>query len=108
MALKNPDAIAAVVTALRLTYGDETARAMLVGSMSLAALIETMFSASVERRDAVRYVASALDDLAISPEPGPAPSLRLRKSWLVSCRRHGDRDANRRLSSKDVWLRLPV
>ncbi|MFC7698255.1 hypothetical protein ACFQX9_16255 [Bradyrhizobium sp. GCM10028915] len=71
MALKNPDAIAAVVTALRLTYGDETARAMLVGGMNLAALIEAMFSASVERRDAVRYVASALDDFAISPEPGP-------------------------------------
>lgn len=56
MTLKNPDAIAAVVTALRLTHGDETARAMLVGGMSLAALTEAMFSAPVERRDAVRYV----------------------------------------------------
>jgi hypothetical protein len=76
VALKNPDAIAAVVTALRLTYGDETARAMLVGGMSLAALIEAMFSAPVERRDAVRYVASALDDFAISPELGPVWHLR--------------------------------
>jgi hypothetical protein len=76
VALKNPDAIAAVVTALRLTHGDEMARAMLVGGMSLAALIEAMFSASIERRDAIRYVASALDDFAISPEPGPVWHLR--------------------------------
>ncbi|WP_247400689.1 hypothetical protein [Bradyrhizobium sp. 76] len=97
MALKNPDAIAADVTALRLTYGDETARAMLVGGMSLAALIEAMFSASVERRDAVRYVASALDGLRhlAGTRPRLAPSLRLRKSWLVSRRRYGDCDANR-------------
>lgn len=45
VALKNPDAIAVIVTALRLTRGDEAARAMLVGGMSLAALIDTMFSA---------------------------------------------------------------
>jgi hypothetical protein len=44
--------------------------------VSLAALIEAMFSAPVERRDAVRYVASALDDFAISPELGPVWHLR--------------------------------
>ncbi|WP_377831251.1 hypothetical protein ACFKHW_38955 (plasmid) [Bradyrhizobium lupini] len=34
VALKNPDAIAVIVTALRLSRGDEAARAMLVGGMS--------------------------------------------------------------------------
>jgi hypothetical protein len=53
VALKNTDAIAAVVTALRLTHGDDMARVMLVGGMSPAALIQAMFSASIERRDAV-------------------------------------------------------
>jgi hypothetical protein len=110
VALKNPDAIAAVVTALRLTYGDETARAMLVGGMSLAALIEAMFSASVERRDAVRYVASALDDLAISPGPGPVWHLRYVYESHGSFRVVDMEIATPTgtLSSKDVWLRLPV
>ncbi|WP_346731080.1 hypothetical protein [Bradyrhizobium sp. 35] len=76
MALKNPDAIAVIVTALRLTHGDEAARAMLVGGMSLAALIDAMFSAPVGRRDAVHNITSALDDFAISPELGPAWHLR--------------------------------
>ncbi|MGY4352189.1 hypothetical protein ACVWXM_008682 [Bradyrhizobium sp. GM7.3] len=56
MALKKPDAIAIVVTVLRLIHGDEAARAMLIGGMSLGALTEAMFSAPVERRDAVRYL----------------------------------------------------
>jgi hypothetical protein len=108
VALKNPDAIAAVVTALRLTHGDETARAMLVGGMSLAALIEAMFSAPVERRDAVRYVASALDDLAISPEPGPVWHLRYVYESHGSFRVVDMEIATPTgtLSSKDVRLRL--
>jgi hypothetical protein len=110
VALKNPDAIAAVVTALRLTHGDEMARAMLVGGMSLAALIEAMFSASIERRDAIRYVASALDDFAISPEPGPVWHLRYVYESHGSFRVVDMEIATPTgtLSSKDVWLRLPV
>nr|WP_249802285.1 MULTISPECIES: hypothetical protein [unclassified Bradyrhizobium] len=110
VALKNPDAIAAIVTALRLTHGDETARAMLVGGMSLAALIEAMFSAPVERRDAVRYVASALDDFAISPQLGPVWHLRYvyedKGSFRVVDMEISTPTGT--LSSKYVWLRLPV
>jgi hypothetical protein len=71
VALKNPEAVAVIVTALRLTHGDEAARAMLVDGMSMAALLDVMFSAPIARRDAVHNITSALDDFAISPELGP-------------------------------------
>ena len=110
VALKNPDAIAAIVTALRLTHGDEAARTTLVGGLSLAALIEAMFSAPVERRDAVRYVATALDDFTISPELGPVWHLRYIYETHGSFRVVDMEIATPTgtLSSKDVWLRLPV
>nr|WP_249808480.1 hypothetical protein [Bradyrhizobium sp. 87] len=109
VALKNPDAIAIIVTALRLTHGDEAARAMLVGGMSLTALIEAMFSAPVGRRDAVHNITSALDDFAISPELGPVWHL------CYVYENHGSfrvvdmeiATPTGTLSSKDVWLRLP-
>jgi hypothetical protein len=44
VSLKNPDAIAALVSVLRLVHGDEVARTMLQEGMSLATLMETMFS----------------------------------------------------------------
>jgi hypothetical protein len=49
---------------------------MLQEGMSLATLMDTMFSAPIAHRDAVRYVASALDDFAITPELGPVWHLR--------------------------------
>jgi len=105
VALKNPDAIAAIVTALRLTQGDQPARTMLVGSMSLAA----RFSAPVERRDAVGYVASALDDFANSPGLGPVWHLRYAHESHGSFRVVDLEIApTGTLSSKDIWLRLPV
>lgn len=109
VALKNPDAIALIVTVLRLTHGDEAARAMLVGGMSLAALIEAMFSVPVERRDAVRYVAAALDDFAISPELGPVWHLRYVHENQGSFRVVDMEIATPTgtLSGKDVWLCLP-
>ncbi|UPJ40112.1 hypothetical protein IVB40_22660 [Bradyrhizobium sp. 40] len=110
MALKNPDAIAVIVTALRLSHGDEAARAMLVGGMSLAALIETMFSAPIGRRDAVHNITRALDDFAISPEPGPVWHLRYVYESHGSFRVVDMEIATPTgtLSSKDVWLRLLV
>lgn len=44
--------------------------------MSLATLMDTMFSAPIAHRDAVRYVATALDDFAITPELGSVWHLR--------------------------------
>ncbi|MGY4429506.1 hypothetical protein ACVWWO_001983 [Bradyrhizobium sp. F1.13.1] len=110
MTLKNPDAIAVILTALRLSHGDEAARAMLVDGMSLAALIETMFSAPIGRRDAVHNIARALDDFALSPELGPVWHLRYVYESHGSFRVVDMEIATPTgtLSSKDVWLRLPV
>lgn len=52
--MKNPDAIAVIVSALRHVHGDDIARMMLVEGMSLANLIDAMFSAPLAHRDAVR------------------------------------------------------
>jgi hypothetical protein len=84
---------------------------MLVEGMSLATLIEAMFSAPVPHRDAVRNIASALEDFAISPDLGPMWHLR----YIYEGRRGSFRVVNMEiatptgtLTSKDIWLRLPV
>ncbi|MCK1343286.1 hypothetical protein IVB06_16160 [Bradyrhizobium sp. 171] len=107
---EEPDAIAVIVTALRLSHGDEAARAMLVGGMSLAVLIETMFSAPIGRRDAVHNITRALDDFAISPELGTVWHLRYVYESHGSFRVVDMEIATPTgtLSSKDVWLRLLV
>lgn len=99
------------MSALRLAHSDQAARAMLVEGMSLATLIEAMFSAPVPHRDAVRNIASALEDFAISPDLGPMWHLR----YIYEGRRGSFRVVNMEiatptgtLTSKDIWLRLPV
>ncbi|WP_426614666.1 hypothetical protein [Bradyrhizobium sp. McL0616] len=111
MTLKNPDAIAIIVTALRLTHGDECARAMLVDGMSLATLLDAMFSAPIARRDAVHNITVALDDFAISPDVGPLWHLKYVYDDQPGSFRVADMEIatpTGTLSSKDVWLRLPV
>ncbi|UPK38104.1 hypothetical protein IVB18_13010 [Bradyrhizobium sp. 186] len=111
MPLKNPDAIAALVSALRLVYGDEVARTMLLEGMSLATLLDAMFSAPIAHRDAVRYVASALDDFAVTPELGPVWHLRYLYDDEPGSFRVLDMEIATpagTLSSNDLWLRLPV
>jgi hypothetical protein len=109
--LKNPDAIAAVVAALRLVYGDEVARITLVEGMTLATLIDAVFSAPIAHRDAVHNITSALDDFAISPELGPVWHLRYLYEDRPGSFHVVDMEIatpTGTLSSKDVWLRLPV
>lgn len=111
MPLKNPDAIASVVSALRLVYGDGAARTMLLEGMSLATLKDTMFSAPIAHRDAVRYIANALDDFAIAPELGPVWHLRYLYDDQPGSFRVIDMEIATpagTLSSNDLWLRLPV
>jgi hypothetical protein len=111
MPLKNPEAVAVIVTALRLTHGDEAARSMLVNGMSLAALIEAMFASPIGRRDAVHNISSALDDFAITPDPGPVWHLHYVYDDQPGSFRVVDMEIATpagTLSSKDVWLRLPV
>lgn len=111
MSLKNPDAIAALVSVLRLVHGDEVARTMLQEGLSLATRIDTMFSAPIAHRDAVRYVASALDDFAITPALGPVWHLRYLYDDQPGSFRVVDMEIATpagTLSSNDLWLRLPV
>lgn len=109
VSLKNPDAVASIVAALRHIYGDEVARLMLVEGMSLANLIEAMFSSAMAHREAVRAITDGLDDFVISPDLGLMWHLR----YI-----YGDQPGSLHvvdieiatpdgtLASKDVWLRL--
>ncbi|WP_342739754.1 hypothetical protein [Bradyrhizobium sp. B117] len=109
VSLKNPDAVAAIVAALRHVYGDEVARMMLVGGMSLATLIDAMFSAPLTHRQAVRAITDGLDDFVISPDLGLMWHLK-----YIYGDEPGSLDVvdmeiatmNGTLASKDVWLRL--
>jgi hypothetical protein len=69
--LKNPDAVAAVVSALRHVHGDEAARIMLAEGVTLAKVLKAMFSAPIAHRDAVRFIADSFEDFILSPDPGP-------------------------------------
>ncbi len=70
VSLKNPDAVAAIVAALRQVYGDEVARLMLIEGMSLANLIDAMSSGPLAHRDAIKAITDGLDDFVISPDLG--------------------------------------
>ncbi|AWM04838.1 hypothetical protein [Bradyrhizobium amphicarpaeae] len=110
VALKNPDAVAAIVTALRHVYGDEIARLMLVEGMSLADLIDAMFSAPLTHREAVRDITDGLDDFVISPDLGLMWHLRYVYSDEPGSLHVVDMEIatpNGTLASRDVWLRLP-
>ncbi|MBB4361288.1 MULTISPECIES: hypothetical protein [unclassified Bradyrhizobium] len=109
VALKNPDAVAAIVSALRHVYGDEVARLMLVEGMSLADLIDAMFSAPLTHREAVRDITDGLDDFVISPDLGPMWHLRYIYGDEPGSLHVVDMEIatpNGTLASRDVWLRL--
>ena len=107
MSLKNPDAIAAIVSALRHVHGDDIARMMLVEGMSLANLIDAMFSAPLTHREAVRAMTDGLDDFVITPDLGLIWHLKYvygDHSLHVVDLEIATPDGT--LASKDVWLRL--
>lgn len=109
VSLKNPDAVAAIVAALRHVYGDEVARLLLVEGMSLANLIDAMSSAPLTHREALRAITDGLDDFVISPDLG--------RMWHLKYI-YGDQPGSLHvvdmeiatpsgtLASKDIWLRL--
>jgi hypothetical protein len=66
--------------------GLEAARAMLVGGMSLAALIEAMFSAPVGRRDAVHNVTSLFRRKFSASATPRTPTVGLQKRFPSSGR----------------------
>ena len=109
VSLKNPDAVAAIVAALRHVYGDEVARLLLVEGMSLATLIDAMSSAPLTHREAIRAITDGLDDFVFSPDLG--------RMWHLKYI-YGDQPGSLlvvdmeiatpsgTLASKDIWLRL--
>ncbi len=111
MPLKDPDAIAAIVSALRRIHGDDAARAMLADGVTLAALIDAMFSQPIANRDAVRLITRALGDFAVTPDIGPLWHLR----YVYEDRRASldvvDMEIatpDRTFASTEISLRLPV
>nr|WP_035966624.1 hypothetical protein [Bradyrhizobium sp. YR681] len=109
VALKNPDAVAAIVAALRHVYGDEVARLMLVEGMSLANLIDAMFSASLTHREAVKAMTDGLDDFVISPDLGGVWHLKYIYGDQPGSLHVVDMEIatpNGVLASRDIWLRL--
>jgi hypothetical protein len=109
VSLKNPDAVAAIVAALRHVYGDEVARLMLVEGMSLANLIDAMFSAPLTHRESVRAITDGLDDFVVSPDLGLVWHLRYIYGDEPGSLHVVDMEIatpDGTLASKDVWLRL--
>jgi len=107
--MKNPDAIAVIVSALRHVHGDELARMMLVEGMSLANLIDAMFSAPLAHRDAVRAMTDGLDDFAITPDLGLIWHLKFIYGDQPGSLHVVDLEIatpDGTLASKDIWLRL--
>jgi len=107
--MKNPDAIAVIVSALRHVHGDDIARMMLVEGMSLANLIDAMFSAPLAHRDAVRAMTDGLDDFVITPDLGLIWHLKYIYGDQPGSLHIVDLEIatpNGTLASKDVWLRL--
>ncbi|WP_375780378.1 hypothetical protein ACE103_17020 [Bradyrhizobium sp. ma5] len=71
--MKDPEAVAAIVSALREAHGDEVARIFLADGVTLAALVDAVLSLPIKNSAAVRAIARALEsgDFTISPDIGP-------------------------------------
>ncbi|OAF16550.1 hypothetical protein AYJ54_05180 [Bradyrhizobium centrolobii] len=113
MSLKDPDAVAAIVSTLRRVRGDNVARALLAERVSLAALIDAAFSLPISNSDAVRMIARALDsgDFSFTPDIGPLWHVR----YIYEDRRASMRvvdmeilTPDRTFASTDISMRLPV
>ena len=107
--MKNPDAIAVIISALRHVHGDDIARMMLVEGMSLANLIDAMFSAPLSHREAVRAITDGLHDFVITPELGLIWHLKYIYDDQPGSLHVVDLEIatpDGTLASKDVWLRL--
>nr|WP_249161048.1 hypothetical protein [Bradyrhizobium manausense] len=107
--MKNPDAIAVIVSALRDVHGDDVARMMLVEGMSLANLLDAMFSAPLTHREAIRAITDGLDDFIITPDLGPVWHLKYIYGNQPGSLHVVDLEIatpDGTLASTDAWLRL--
>ncbi len=113
MPLKDPDAVAAIVSILRRVHGENIARALLADGVSLAALIDAAFSLPISNSDAIRVIARALDsgDFSFTPDIGPLWRVR----YIYEDRRASMRVVDMEMStpyrtfaSTEISLRLSV
>ena len=84
---------------------------MLVEGLNFATLIDAMLTSPMTHREAVRCITEALSDFAITPELGPVWHLRYLYEDQPGSFRVVDMEIATpagTLSSKDLWLRLPV
>ena len=68
--MRDPQTVAAIVSALRHVHGDDTARTMLTNGTTLAALIDTLLQSPLTNREAVKLMTRALrsDDFIVTPD----------------------------------------
>ena len=68
--MRDPQTVAAIVSALRQVHGDDTARVMLTNGTTLAALIDALLLSPLTNRDAVKLVTRALRsrDFTVTPD----------------------------------------
>ncbi|WP_408918073.1 hypothetical protein [Bradyrhizobium arachidis] len=111
--MKDPAAVAAIVSILRRVHGDDIARALLADGVRLAALIDAAFSLPISNSDAVRMIARALEsgDFRFTPDIGPLWHVR----YIYENRRASMRvvdmemlTPDRAFASTDISLRLLV
>ncbi|MCA6111550.1 hypothetical protein [Bradyrhizobium cenepequi] len=111
MPLKDPDAVAAIVSTLRRVHGDNIARALLKDGVSLAALIDAAFRLPISNGNAVRMIGRALrsGDFSFTPDMGPLWHVR----YIYEDRRASMRvvdmemsTPDRTFSSAEISLRL--
>lgn len=82
---------------------------MLVEGMSLADLIDAMFSSPLTHRESVRAITDAFDDFVVSPDLGLVWHLRYIYGDEPGSLHVVDMEIatpDGTLASKDVWLRL--
>ena len=68
--MRDPNAVATIVDALRRVHGDDLARVMLQDGMTLAVLIDTLLDARLSNHDAKKLMNTALQsgDFDITPD----------------------------------------
>ena len=68
--MRDPQTVAAIVSALRHVHGDDTTRAMLTNGTTLAAMIDALLNSPLSNRDATRLMTRALrsKDFIVTPD----------------------------------------
>ena len=68
--MRDPQAVATIVSALRRVHGDDLARVMLQDGMTVAVLIDTLLHAQLSNHDAAKLMNAALqsDDFEMTPD----------------------------------------